>query len=865
MPKAAPALTGFNAGLLSPQVGGRIDIEKYRFGCIEVENFIPEVEGHLTKRPGTRLIAPAKYASRAVRMIGFEFSNEQAYELEFGDGYFRVHRNRSTVLNSASARNIATISATNPVVVETTLAHGLVGGEHVFLSDTLVPELNGSFFRVGSVTATTFTINLNGTSLGAQTFPSGTSTAVYEVATTYSENELRKLKRAQSLDVLYLTLPGVGGSFKKVIRSADDSWVISDVWTSSSLEDPDPRALNFSGLGTWPPFAPLNVSTTTVTWPTQSLPGVTITLTSSAPVWVASDVGRYFKVQKSTASAGFCQITAFNSSTSVDAVVKSVLPFNIGSFPYTTRNWGFSLFDDTNGWPRAIGFYEDRLFLAGADAYLQTWAASVSGDFENFRPYSDDGTTSGPAAVVAADSGIVNTVNSDRQNAIEWFLGQDQLFMGTRGGEFTIEGANIEQGIQPNNLFVKKRASYGSRVDVEPIAIENVVLFAQRAGKKVRELVYRGDADKFVAPDMTRLSREILYGKIKYMEYQQDPSRALWCVQEDGTTRTFTYEREEGVTAWSKQRYGGSNVFVHSVSTIPSANDDEDEVWMAIRRTFDGVDETTIELLDGYWDRSNDIEDAIFLDSAVSFENEQKSVTDASGTPYLLEVISHGLFFNDRIEVVTNPLNPELEGKQFTIITFGPDAIVLYDLNGVIVNDPALAPGIGATIRKVTNEISGAIHLAGQTVGCVCGGKVVEDVEVSDVGTIELPVYTGQAHVGHRYEARMRTMRIEAGSANGTAQGKIGRIPRCVIRLDQTGAGLYVGANFDDQPDYVMDFIEWRPANRRMDQPDDLKDGDTGSIPIPGGFRTEKTIALKHTEPLPCSILAIFPEVNTQD
>jgi len=133
-------------------------------------------------------------------------------------------------------------------------------------------------------------------------------------------------------------------------------------------------------------------------------------------------------------------------------------------------------------------------------------------------------------------------------------------------------------------------------------------------------------------------------------------------------------------------------------------------------------------------------------------------------------------------------------------------------------------------------------------------------VDVDEIGRVTLPVYTGQAHIGHRYTAKYRSIRIDAGAADGTAQGKIGRVSKAVVRLDQTGYGLKIGADFD-----LMDPLDWRDPDRNMRQADPLKDGDTIKVSIPGGYQTDKTVALKHDEPLPCSIVAIFPELTTQD
>ena len=53
MVKAAPALSSFTAGELSPKLEGRIELEKYRQGCSELTNFLVLPQGGITRRPGT--------------------------------------------------------------------------------------------------------------------------------------------------------------------------------------------------------------------------------------------------------------------------------------------------------------------------------------------------------------------------------------------------------------------------------------------------------------------------------------------------------------------------------------------------------------------------------------------------------------------------------------------------------------------------------------------------------------------------------------------------------------------------------------------------------------------------------------------
>lgn len=89
----------FNAGELSPRMLGRVDNKFYYNGLQSCLNFIPFIQGGLTKRTGTVFVSEVKTSANFTRLIPFQFSTTQNYILEFGNLYFRVYRNRSQVVS----------------------------------------------------------------------------------------------------------------------------------------------------------------------------------------------------------------------------------------------------------------------------------------------------------------------------------------------------------------------------------------------------------------------------------------------------------------------------------------------------------------------------------------------------------------------------------------------------------------------------------------------------------------------------------------------------------------------------------------------------------------------------------------------
>lgn len=80
-------------------MAGRVDLEQNRSALSLCLNFVPTLQGPLTRRPGTRYIANTKN-NGVVRLQEFVFSNDQAYTLEFGDRYVRFYIHGGQLLNS---------------------------------------------------------------------------------------------------------------------------------------------------------------------------------------------------------------------------------------------------------------------------------------------------------------------------------------------------------------------------------------------------------------------------------------------------------------------------------------------------------------------------------------------------------------------------------------------------------------------------------------------------------------------------------------------------------------------------------------------------------------------------------------------
>jgi len=92
--------TSFTAGQLSPDLQGRIDIQRYAQAAKELTNVQIRVQGGVQRRPGLHYIAASAINTGVIRLVPFVFNRSQSYVLEFTDGKIRFHQNGKQVVKA---------------------------------------------------------------------------------------------------------------------------------------------------------------------------------------------------------------------------------------------------------------------------------------------------------------------------------------------------------------------------------------------------------------------------------------------------------------------------------------------------------------------------------------------------------------------------------------------------------------------------------------------------------------------------------------------------------------------------------------------------------------------------------------------
>lgn len=545
MPRLTLNQTNFTAGEVSPRMLGRVDIARYQNGAEIIQNAWPVIHGGCVRRDGTLMCSPAKFPDKNCRLIPYVFNASQAFMVEFGDLYVRIH------LPDGTYSGIELVSP----YAHTILDHMdyVQGADTMFIFHNTVPV-----YRLRRITNTEW-------SLAPAPF----------VTKPFDE------KGIDFLTAITIDNPAVGVG--RTITSAVGAFLPADIgreiWSGGGV------AKVTAGVSTTVVTVEVTNAfsgTARPTWSLKGSPQTTNTLSAATPVgasvsmtlgaagWRPGDVGKFVKI-----NGGLLEIVTYTSPTAASGIIRSA-PTSAVASPANAWSLEASVWNDIDGYPGAGTLYEQRLALGGSPNFPQTIWESRTGEYLNFELGTKD------------DDAISYNLSSDQINPI-LHIGQiNALIPLTYGGEFTVSGG-VEKAITPTNIRAKNPSVYGCN-KVRPVRIGNELYFIQRANRKLRAMAYKYDSDTFGSPDMSVLSEHATKSGVIDMAYQQEPESILFMVRADGVMATMTVDRDQDVIGWARQITDGA---FESAASIPTETGDQ--VWVVVRRNVNGQNVRYIE------------------------------------------------------------------------------------------------------------------------------------------------------------------------------------------------------------------------------------------------------------------------------
>jgi len=639
-------------------------------------------------------------------------------------------------------------------------------------------------------------------------------------------------------------------------QSTDTLWVFHPDYHPYKLARTSATTFSLTKIAWRDGRAPMRPTNNTAVTLTATKPGTPIILTMSSATWSSGDVGRYVR-HKVGATEAWYRIDTYTSTTVVEATLMggtTTVALGAGA------DWALGMFSNTEG-PRAAVLHGGRLWYGGTYNQPDRIIGSTSDDFDHFEYGAND------------DNAISRRATSGSVNAIQWLASTDDaLCIGTQSGEFVVEG-DADGIITPSACFVRSRSRRGSTHDV-PAAVADDVIYIQRNARKLREFHGRNTERNDTSRELTILAEHILNSGTTEVAYQQDPHSVVWATRGDGELIGITREPAHQVYAAHRHVLGGTYLtdkpVVESMAVIPSPDADQDHLWLLVSRTIGGATKRYVEFMtDDYRPtvspRSTErekiaaTESAIFLDCSLTLDSPITISGITKANPGVVTATSHGFSNGDRVRIRDVLGMTEVNHTSFIVAGANANDFQLHDLDGNNVNTSGYTTYVaGGTAREEVQAVSGLSHLEGQEVQIIADG-CVQPVDTVNSGAVQFTRWGSIVHVGLACPYEGETQRFFAPGSTGGGQGVKARIAKVGVRV-HNAVGLQVSVTSSSEIAYET--VPSRQGGDNWDEPPALRVSDDILTDVNGGWTTETTVRFRNADPLPCTVLGVYPRIE---
>lgn len=915
MPKASPILKAFNAGVFSPLMEGRVDLDRYPVSMRRMTNFIPTAQGPMLRRSGTAMAVPAFDETKHSSLVPFIYSNDagQVYNLEFA--HLRIRFNSEAGLLAYTPVAVTAIAAGTPLVF-TAAGHGASIGDQVVVAGAdYATNLNGTVGNVTGVAGPVVTTNIPRPAGGVGSLATMTLARVYHVVTPYIEADVSKVRYTGDRDALYLWCDGYAP--RKLTRYGAYDWRLTVVDFIDG------------------PYDNVNETTTTLK-PSGTGNAIPIMTANNLPAGLASGSSAaagtdYFHAfddspttywQSNVNQTGILEYD-FAAATIVDGYTIEVARVNndatYKSIDYAPGSWTFEAYDGAN-WVVLHSLTNYVVYDNLRSLYFKIKNATA---YTNYRISITQCTRNGPispriarlvmtaraGAVVNIVASAVTGINNDQgflatdvgrairiqgkdgvwrplkitawtdtthvaaevtldvlsgiDATTEWRLGlfstttgyptcggfyEDRLFMGgmsgypdwlvgsTTGRYDTIQQTDANGTVNDDNgIVVRLNARRLGRIGW--IGSDNrSLLLGTGSGEWA---VSSSDLQAALSSKTAKARRTTVRGSASIEPVQVD--RQLLFIQRSGRTlREMSYAFDiDGYKTPSMSLFS-SHLGINQFQQIDFAFEPLAVAWL---RTGDG------KLVGFTYNREENVVGWHEHDLAGGYVESISVIPSTDGKQDILWLVVRRVI-NGTTRRFIERLTPIWDVDSTLDTAFFVDCGVRY---------------AGAAI----GTIYGLKHLEGaRVVGLADGSPIVPQIVVGGAITLPDSVTATNLVLGLGYDAVAETSRIEAGAGDGTAQGKNKRAHEAVIRLWQSGGGEIGVRTADDAIDDTrLEKIVTTSPETQLDAVQPLFSGDYGPISMPEGYNKSGSITVRQSGdvPLPLNIVAIMPQLNTQD
>lgn len=832
----------FGAGEMSPDLYGRDDLDRYAVGAKNLYNFYAHPFGGASNRPGTKFINATKNSTKAARLVPFQFSQTQAYVLEFGDYYIRFYKDGGIIVDgSDSIVEITTPYSASEVynLHFTQSADTLYICHRSFQPRTLTRSSHTvwTLAKFGNIRGPVREENTSSTTLTASALTGEVTVTVSGTGGFESKYVGMLLRMSHSVNGQFVSIANVTSQTTAAIRCYGDwTLVVSDPETGDlKVQQSDDNGT------TWKTIKEYALYSTS----TLSDSGTTDHPCLLRMVWSGGDGFRIYLSAAPYMNDAFLTITKIISATQVKAQVYTDASENVWGLSSTdaTMYWAMGAWSEFYGYPRCCVFYQDRLVFASSTEDPLTLWFSETGNYVGF--YQHSGT-------LQDDDAIIAPLVSSAVNAIENMVALGYILCFTAGGEWKVGAASASTALTYKSISAVQQSYIGAS-PLPPVVVGDRALYATSLGNVVNDFAYDVYSDTFKGADLTLYARHLFRNyEIVDWAYQSAPDNIIWVVRSDGQVLSFTFIKDQEVWAWGIHETSGQ---VESICSI--AGDTQNDIYFVVKRTINGNVVRYVEKLAPRMS-STDIRQQFFVDCGLSYDNPLAITTVINNATCAVGCIGHGLSTGDIIDILGVDGMTELNGMRYKVGVTATDAFFLLSYeDGTAIDSTSYGTYTsGGYIRKCVSTVSGLGHLEGSTVQVVADGGFIGEKTVA-AGSVSLEYPASIIHVGLPYTAGIKTLDLNLPRNDGTSAGRPKRVNQITVRVKDSKCGYAGVNNFNNMEKLEM------PEITQWGYPDELNTADIRVKPY-SEYEAEACLTIKQDKPFPLTVLALMAEIEME-
>ena len=635
----------------------------------------------------------------------------------------------------------------------------------------------------------------------------------YTTNCNWTTAQLFELNFAQFGDTIFLTHRD--NSIREIFRESASSFIVR-VFTFDEDTDVSVSSVNKS-LQPFYKYADKAISVSLSSHAT----GTGRTVTASSSTFTSNQVGDYILINGKQG-----KITAFTSGTEVTI---TIIEDMVTTGPHF--EWKEQTLSTKRGFPQAVTFHHNRLWLAGLASRPAGILASHIGDYFNF----DVGT--------GLDSEALDSdITGNAVNEIRHMLSGKDLQVFTDGAEYYIPDST-DNTITPSNVSILRQTPYGiSRT--APHMFDQATGFVQKNGKAVREFVYSDLEDGYKSTAVSILAQHLIDSpkEIAIMKGNTTRPEQYAFFLNNGSTHNgklalFHSVRDEKIAGWGLWSTREDDFF----QSIASLNEN---LVVICKRSLNG---STVYTLEKFAD-----DDSETLDCQTSSTLNQRGTPlvdggSQSGTTLVVDGLTSNPVVNESFTIAGN-------ATEYTIQSLVNNGSGEYSLT--LDKNLAATPADNAAITFITGFLHDVNSIyTNESVNIIDGNSSIGSFTVSGADQITLtnaPKATG-LKVGFNYIPIIETMPIDKELPEGPLTGLPRRISRAIVDINST-LDMTIKAADSTSKALVIQQVNFQGGS-------DLTAVTDKKEFFFLGYSKNPTVTISQDDPLPIKILGMSVEV----